>query len=117
MCCRTIPATGQHGWPSQYVTLQNAYSATNCIAAPRNPLPPSPLLLVQHYLRCLYLNMPTMRYMQQLSNASFIVPDRAPRLPRSFMTPRYMDKGRDTVEQGKFYARLLGLLGKAGLRV
>lgn len=30
---------------------------------------------------------------------------------------RYMDKGRDSVEQGKAYARLLGLLGKAGLRV
>ena len=34
-----------------------------------------------------------------------------------FMVPRYMDKGRDAVEQGKLYARLLGLLGKAGLRV
>jgi hypothetical protein len=30
---------------------------------------------------------------------------------------RYMDKGRDCIEQGKFYARLLGALGKAGLRV
>lgn len=35
----------------------------------------------------------------------------------TFMVPRYMDKGRDSVEQGKVYARLLGLLGKAGLRV
>lgn len=34
-----------------------------------------------------------------------------------YMIPKYMDKGRDHVEQGKFYARLLGLLGKAGLRV
>ena len=31
--------------------------------------------------------------------------------------PRYMDKGRDCIEQGKLYARLLGALGKAGLRV
>jgi hypothetical protein len=30
---------------------------------------------------------------------------------------RYMDKGRDCIEQGKLYARLLGALGKAGLRV
>lgn len=30
---------------------------------------------------------------------------------------RYMDKGRDCVEQGKLYARLLGALGRAGLRV
>ncbi|KAF8056131.1 hypothetical protein HT031_006482 [Scenedesmus sp. PABB004] len=35
----------------------------------------------------------------------------------TYMVPRYMDKGRDCVEQGKFYARLLGALGKAGLRV
>eukprot|EP00878_Enallax_costatus_P006135 GHUV01006431.1.p1 GENE.GHUV01006431.1~~GHUV01006431.1.p1 ORF type:complete len:264 (+),score=60.79 GHUV01006431.1:746-1537(+) len=35
----------------------------------------------------------------------------------TFLIPRYMDKGRDCVEQGKLYARLLGALGKAGLRV
>ncbi|KAF6252835.1 hypothetical protein COO60DRAFT_494285 [Scenedesmus sp. NREL 46B-D3] len=35
----------------------------------------------------------------------------------TFMVPRYMDKGRDCVEQGKLYARLLAALGKAGLRV
>eukprot|EP00882_Tetradesmus_deserticola_P001713 GHRQ01001842.1.p1 GENE.GHRQ01001842.1~~GHRQ01001842.1.p1 ORF type:complete len:310 (+),score=126.81 GHRQ01001842.1:297-1226(+) len=35
----------------------------------------------------------------------------------TFMIPRYMDKGRDCVEQGKLYARLLAALGKAGLRV
>lgn len=35
----------------------------------------------------------------------------------TFMIPRYMDKGRDCIEQSKFYARLLGALGKAGLRV
>ncbi len=34
-----------------------------------------------------------------------------------YMVPRYMDKGRDNVEQGKLYARLLSLLGAAGLRV
>jgi hypothetical protein len=34
-----------------------------------------------------------------------------------FLARRYMDKGRDCIEQGKFYARLLGALGKAGLRV
>lgn len=39
------------------------------------------------------------------------------RYGETFMVPRYMDKGRDSVEQGKAYARLLGLLGKAGLRV
>lgn len=33
-----------------------------------------------------------------------------------YMVPRYMDKGRDSVEQGKLYARLLSLLGAAGLR-
>lgn len=35
----------------------------------------------------------------------------------TFMVPRYMDKGRDVVEQGKLYARLLGMLGKIGLRI
>lgn len=35
----------------------------------------------------------------------------------TYMIPRYMDKGRDCIEQGKLYARLLGALGKAGLRV
>jgi hypothetical protein len=35
----------------------------------------------------------------------------------NYMIPRYMDKGRDCIEQGKLYARLLGALGKAGLRV
>lgn len=39
------------------------------------------------------------------------------RYGETFMIPRYMDKGRDSIEQGKAYARLLGLLGKAGLRV
>jgi hypothetical protein len=34
-----------------------------------------------------------------------------------YMVPRYMDKGRDHVEQGKLYARLLSVLGAAGLRV
>lgn len=34
-----------------------------------------------------------------------------------YMVPKYMNKGRDSVEQGKFYARLLGALGKAGFRV
>lgn len=34
-----------------------------------------------------------------------------------YMVPKYMDKGRDHIEQGKFYARFLGLLGRAGLRV
>jgi hypothetical protein len=33
-----------------------------------------------------------------------------------YMVPRYMDKGRDSVEQRKLYARLLSLLGAAGLR-
>lgn len=31
--------------------------------------------------------------------------------------PRYMDKGRDTIEQRKLYARILGALGRAGLRI
>lgn len=35
----------------------------------------------------------------------------------TFMVPRYMDKGRDVVEQGKFYARLLAGLGKLGIRI
>lgn len=35
----------------------------------------------------------------------------------TFMIPRYMDKGRDSVEQGKLYARILGILGKAGLKI
>eukprot|EP00775_Hariotina_reticulata_P002323 gene2323-2631_t len=39
------------------------------------------------------------------------------RYGETFMIPRYMDKGRDCVEQGKLYAKLLGALGKAGLRV
>jgi len=39
------------------------------------------------------------------------------RYGEGFMTPRYMDKGRDSVEQGKAYARILGALGRAGLRV
>lgn len=39
------------------------------------------------------------------------------RYGEGFMTPRYMDKGRDHVEQGKAYARILGALGRAGLRV
>lgn len=34
-----------------------------------------------------------------------------------YMVPKYMDKGRDHVEQGKFYAKLLGVLGRAGLRI
>lgn len=40
-----------------------------------------------------------------------------PLLSAALMRCRYMDKGRDCIEQGKFYARLLGALGKAGLRV
>lgn len=39
------------------------------------------------------------------------------RYGKTFMVPRYMDKGRDSVEQGKLYARLLGLLGRTGLCV
>ena len=34
-----------------------------------------------------------------------------------YMVPRYMDKGKDVVEQNKAYARVLCLLGKVGLRV
>ncbi|KAI8465018.1 MAG: hypothetical protein J3K34DRAFT_525710 [Monoraphidium minutum] len=34
-----------------------------------------------------------------------------------YMVPRYMDKGRDVVEAGKAYARLLRLLSRAGFRV
>jgi hypothetical protein len=37
--------------------------------------------------------------------------------PSAAAAARYMDKGRDCVEQGKLYARLLAALGKAGLRV
>eukprot|EP00879_Flechtneria_rotunda_P029637 GHRR01032069.1.p2 GENE.GHRR01032069.1~~GHRR01032069.1.p2 ORF type:complete len:142 (+),score=42.46 GHRR01032069.1:1662-2087(+) len=39
------------------------------------------------------------------------------RYGETFMIPRYMDKGRDCIEQGKLYARVLAALGRAGLRV
>jgi hypothetical protein len=35
----------------------------------------------------------------------------------SIPVSRYMCKGRDEIEQGKMYCRLLGFLGKAGLRI
>jgi hypothetical protein len=31
--------------------------------------------------------------------------------------PKYLHKGRDTVEQGKRYARFMALMGRLGLRI
>jgi hypothetical protein len=39
------------------------------------------------------------------------------RYGRDYMVPRYMDKGRDAVEQEKLYARALTLLAKIGVRI
>eukprot|EP00877_Chromochloris_zofingiensis_P004134 jgi/Chrzof1/13721/Cz08g09150.t1 len=66
----------------------------------------------------LVLPLSTMKFM----GTSVSVPADVPgvltyRYGETFMIPRYMDKGRDSVEQGKVYARVLTILGKAGLRV
>lgn len=35
----------------------------------------------------------------------------------TWMTPRYMDKGSDTIEQGKLYVKLLTALATLGIRI
>lgn len=41
----------------------------------------------------------------------------AHRYGTTWRTPRYMDKGRDEVEQGKPYVKVLSALGRVGLRI